>query len=208
MKELIILGTGVHAAEMAEIIERINDRQPMWDFLGYLAQDETSGDVGREINGYPVLGTTADLFRYPDACFVPDNDLKSFDPIPIERMTSLVDPSAFVSRTAVIGRGCVIYPNSFIGLRAKLDDYVFALSGCTINHDANIGKRVILASGVSLAGHVRVGDRSYLGQSCSIRQFVNIGAGSLIGMGSIVVKDVAAGSVIAGNPGKKLDERK
>ena len=50
-------------------------------------------------------------------------------------------------RAARIGRGCVLYPNSFVGLDVHLGDYVFCLSGCVINHDCVLENRVVLASG-------------------------------------------------------------
>ncbi len=36
MRDLLILGSGIHALEMVEIIERVNLAQPTWKLLGYL----------------------------------------------------------------------------------------------------------------------------------------------------------------------------
>lgn len=206
MKDLILLGTGVHAAEMAEMVGRINRDSPRWNLLGYITMDNAWKE--EMYNGYPVLGTRDILEQYPDACLVPDNEWAHFEHIPHDRLISLVDPQAFVSQTAHIGKGCVIYPNCYIGLHAILDDYVFCLHACTINHDVRIGKRSVLASQVTLAGSVEVESHCYLGQSCSIRQFIKVGAGSLIGMGSVVVKDVPPGSVMAGNPARVFRMRR
>jgi sugar O-acyltransferase (sialic acid O-acetyltransferase NeuD family) len=203
--DLLILGTGVHGAEMAEIVERINRAEPTWNLLGFLSPDETR--VGQMLNGYPVLGTPDALHDFPDASLVPDNEWpRSLIP-PRERLVSLLDPGAFVSRSAEIGRGCVLYPNCFVGLNARLGDLVFCLSGCIFNHDIVCEDRVVAASGVTLAGSVQVEADVYLGQSCTVRQGARIGRGSLIGMGSVVLRDVLPNSVIVGNPGRKLRDR-
>ena len=141
---------------------------------------------------------------YPEAFLVPDNEWPRSLAIPADRLASLIDPSVFLSRTAVIGAGCVLYPHCFVGLNARIGDAVFCLSGSIINHDAVIENRVVIASGVTLAGSVHVEPDCYLGQACTIRQNVRIGRGSLIGMGAVVVRDVPPGSVIVGNPGRKL----
>ena len=205
MRELLILGVGVHGAEMAEIVERVNQAQPTWNLLGFLSADGKA--VGEDRNGHPVLGTLDDLGRYPNACLVPDNEWSRSAAVPRERLVSLIDPSSFVSRTATIGGGCVIYPHCFVGLNATLGDYVFCLSGCVINHDDVIQDRVVLASKVSLAGFVHVEPDCYLGQGCTIRQFQRIGQGSLVGMGAVVVADVEPNNVMVGNPAKKLRDR-
>jgi len=120
---------------------------------------------------------------------------------------SLVDPSAFVSRTARIGVGCVVYPHCFVGLRASLGDFVFMLAGAVINHDDVLANRVVVCSDVTLAGGVRVGAGCYLGQACTVRQNLRIGRDSLVGMGAVVTKDVDSRSVMAGNPARRLREK-
>lgn len=203
MQDLIICSVGVHALEMAEIVERINAARPTWNLLGFFAEEKRLAScAGATLNDHPVLGTIADLPRYPDAMLAIGNEYK--DPFPLERAASVVDPSSFVSRTARLGRGCVVYPACFIGHHAVLGDRVFMLSGCVVNHDDVLEDGVVLASGVTLAGAVRVEAGTYLGQSCTVRQFQKIGAGSLIGMGAVVVDDVAPKSVMIGNPARLL----
>jgi sugar O-acyltransferase (sialic acid O-acetyltransferase NeuD family) len=135
---------------------------------------------------------------------VPDNEWPHSLRLPRERLVPLVDPSAFVSRTAQVGPGCVLYPYSFVGLNASLGERVFCLSGSIINHDCVIEDRVVMASHVTLAGSVYVEADCYLGQGCQVRQHLRIGRGSVIGMGAVIVRDVPAGSVMVGNPGRLL----
>lgn len=207
MKDLIILGVGVHAGEMAEIVERVSVVKPTWNLLGYFVSKKGDGRVGGTLNGYPILGTSDDRGRFPDASFVPAYGYGDVADIPHSRLTTLIDQSAVVSRTARIGNGCVIYPNCFVGLNATLGDRVFVLSGCVISHDDVIEDDVSVASGVKLAGNLHVESGCYLGQGCTVRQNVRVGRNSMLGMGCVVVKDVPPNTVMVGNPGRKLRER-
>lgn len=209
MKDLVILGAGVHSAELVEIVGRINREKKTWNLLGFIGRNPQ--DVGKSFNQVPVLGT----FEKPpklkkNTLFAASNYNKLPHPLPfsMDRLVSLADPSAFLSRTAKIGRGCVIYPGCFVGLQAKLGDLVFVLANSVLNHDVAIGNRVIITSGVMLAGGVEVGENCYLGQSCTIREYVRVGKGSLVGMGSVVVKDVPGHSVMVGNPAYRLRRQK
>ena len=207
MKDLIILGTGAHAAEMAELVERSNRAELTWNLLGFIAPEARAGRAGSEVNGYRVLGTREVIPSYPDAHFVPENEYHDPVDIPPERMVSIIDPSAFISRTARIGRGCVVYPNCYVGLNVTLSDRVFILAGSIVNHDVFLEDGVILCSSVSLAGYVHVEAGCYLGQVATVRQKLRLGAGSFIGMGAVVVRDVPAGAVMVGNPARKLRDR-
>jgi acetyltransferase-like isoleucine patch superfamily enzyme len=208
MKDLIILGTGVHAQEMAEIVERVNGVEPSWRLLGYIAGPDGARHVGKVFNGHSVLGCADCMAEYPDAWFIPDNEFPASTEAPRGRLATLIDPSCFISQTASIGAGCVLYPNCFVGLHAVLRDRVFTLSGSVINHDDTLEDRVVLCSGVLLAGSVHIESDCYLGQGCMIRQSLRVGRDSLIGMGSVVVTDVGPHSVMAGNPARKLRDRR
>lgn len=202
MRDLIILGTGVHAAEMAHIVDRINAHEPAWNLLGHVApRSDYEGDM---FNGRSILGAVDTLVEYPDAALVPDNEFPKDIDLPSEQLISLIDPSAFIHPSAEIGRGCVIYPNCFVGFNVKIGDRVFVLANSVINHDDVIGDRVVFASGVTVAGIVTVEDDSYLGQGCTVRQDLTIGNKSIVGMGAVVVDNVEANTVVVGNPARFL----
>src|SRR5438270_12670005 len=141
---LIILGTGVHAAEMAEMVERVNGSAPVWELLGLLSDKDP---LPAEAYGLPVLGAAA-LEEYPEAALAPAFGWPRALGVLRERLVSLVDPSCFVSRTAALGAGCVLFPHCCVGLNARLGEEVFCLSGSILNHDNVLEDRVVVASGV------------------------------------------------------------
>jgi sugar O-acyltransferase (sialic acid O-acetyltransferase NeuD family) len=205
MRDLIILGLGAHGPEMAEIVDRVNAVERRWNLLGFISPDGRK--VGERVNGYPVLGRMDVLEDHPDACVVPHGEVPERLEVPRHRLVSLIDPTAFVSRTAQVGVGCVLFPHCYVGLDARLHDFVMCLAGCVINHDNVIEERVFLASGVILAGYVHVEPDCFLGQGCNCKQYLTIGRGSLIGMGAVVTRRVEPNSVMVGNPARKLRDR-
>ena len=178
--DLIILGVGVHAVEMADLVDRINAVRPRWRLAGFIRR-RTDRTV-ETLAGRPVLGTVEALAGWSGCHVAFEHDFHDDTGLAVERWASLVDPSVFVAASAVVGPGCVIYPHGFLGAAAVLGPRVFVLAGSTINHDCVLDDHVTVCSGVTLAGGVHVEANTYLGQSCTIRQNVTIGAGSLIGM--------------------------
>lgn len=51
-------------------------------------------------------------------------------------------------------------------------------------------------------GRVRIGDQCFIGAGAVVLPGVTIGARAIIGANAVVSRDVPAGSVVAGNPGK------
>jgi len=205
MRELIVCGTGVHALEVLQIVERLNKAEPTYRLVGLLAEEAAA--VRRSVCDYPVLGTVAEAARFAGAFFVTGYGQRRAATIPRERLISLVDPSCYVHRTARLGAGTVLYPGCFVGANARLGESIFCLSNSVINHDCVLEDFVTLATGACLAGYVHVGTGAYLGQACTVRQNTSIGAGSLVGTGAVVVKDVAPQTVVVGNPARKLRDR-
>jgi maltose O-acetyltransferase len=80
------------------------------------------------------------------------------------------------------------------------DRVIFAPNVRLIAHDAST-KYVV---GYSRLGRISIGSRVFLGDSVIVLPGVTIGDDCIIGSGSIVTKDIPAGSVAAGNPARVL----
>jgi maltose O-acetyltransferase len=72
-----------------------------------------------------------------------------------------------------------------------------AVQICTATHPTDPEVRL---SGLELAAPVQIGNNVWIGGGAIICPGVTIGDGSTIGAGSVVVKDIPAGVVAAGNP--------
>ena len=69
-----------------------------------------------------------------------------------------------------------------------------------------INPGAVLGRGARFSGGVRVEELAHVGAGATIRQLVTIGQGTLVGAGAVVIKDVPAGTVVAGVPAQPLQE--
>src|SRR5205823_3089690 len=121
-------------------------RENTWNLVGFVTLDESR--VGEEILGLPVLGTTVIADQYPGACIIPEYEWPDKRKLPRDRLATLIDPTAFVSRTAEVGRGCVIYPQCFVGSYARIGDFLYCLPASVISHEDVIEDGVTIAATV------------------------------------------------------------
>jgi UDP-N-acetylglucosamine acyltransferase len=108
----------------------------------------------------------------------------------------------------LIGEDCRISAGVTVDAGYKdntvVGDRTMLMAKVHIGHDAQIGADCEIAPLSSVGGHVRIGDRVRVGQGAVFRPFVTVGDGARIGCGAVVVSDVPAGEVWAGNPARKL----
>jgi len=212
MKKAIILGAGGTGRDIVGFLEQINSVNPTYDCLGFL--DDDLAKLGQMIAGIAVLGPLETVLQYGETIvFDGLGSPRAYQDrqrlieellIPAEQFEPLVHPTAVIAPTCTIGSGCIVYPFTMIGPEASLGEHVTVLSHTVVHHDCIIGGYSIIASGCNISGSVTVGRSCYLGAGCSIRDGIQVGEGALVGMGSVVVADLAPGSVVAGNPAKPL----
>lgn len=113
-----------------------------------------------------------------------------------------------IQKGAVIGRNCKIQSHTFICEGVTIEDNVFIGHNVTFINDRF--PRAVREDGqlqdeqdwVCIPTLVRSG--ASVGSSVTILCGVTIGENALIGAGSVVVSDVPAGAVVAGNPARML----
>jgi putative colanic acid biosynthesis acetyltransferase WcaB len=88
------------------------------------------------------------------------------------------------------------------GQALVVNDHARIGSDCTLRHSTTIGSKV-LASGEE-GPSPALGDRVDVGSNVVILGGISIGDDVVIGAGSVVIRDVADGAVVAGNPASVL----
>ena len=97
-----------------------------------------------------------------------------------------------------IGHRVKIHSNCYIAQYTEIEDDVFLAPGVTIANDLVPGNP---DSARAMAGPL-IQAGAQIGVNVTILPYVKIGYGALIGAGSVVTKDVPAGAVVYGNPGR------
>ena len=211
MKDLIIFGASGFGREVAWAVERINKVEPTWNLLGFM--DDNNGIQQSEINGYRVLGKTADVGKYPDAYFVcavgasrvrekiVGNMKKVNSAI---KFGTVVDPSVEMSELVTIGEGTIICAHTIITVNIEIGSHVIINLDCTVGHDAILEDFVTLYPSVNVSGITNIGHAVELGTGMQIIQGKRVGDYSVIGAGAVVVKDIPEKCTAVGSPAKPI----
>ena len=211
MKDLIIFGASGFGREVAWAVERINKSERTWNLLGFM--DDNESIQGSEINGYKVLGKTADIAKYPDAFFVCAvgasrirekiiNNLKAINPD--IKFGTIIDPSVEMSNLVDVGEGTIICAHTIITVNISIGNHVIINLDCTIGHDAVIHDFVTMYPSVNVSGITEIGYAAELGTGMQIIQGKTVGDYSIIGAGAVVVRDIPARCTAVGSPAKPI----
>lgn len=101
-----------------------------------------------------------------------------------------------IGANTCIDRGAL--EDTIIGEGTKIDNLVH------VAHNVKIGKNCMIIALTCLGGGVVIEDGAYVGIGAGIRNQITIGEKAFIGMGAVVVKDVAPGVTVIGNPAKPM----
>ena len=95
-----------------------------------------------------------------------------------------------------IGDRVKIHTNCYIAQFTQIDDDAFLAPGVTIANDLYPGDE---ASAAAMSGP-HIGAGAQIGVNVTLLPFVRIGSGAIVGAGSVVARDVPAGTVAFGSP--------
>ncbi len=119
----------------------------------------------------------------------------------------VIHPSAVVSATATIGAGSVISAGVIVQMDAQVGRCCTLNTACTVDHDNVLEDGVNIAPGAHLAGHVTVCEGAFIGIGATLKGGVRIGRGATVGAGAVVLRDVADGLTVVGNPARPMSAR-
>ena len=206
---LLILGAGGHAAVVLETAKELNLYKNFAFLDDLINNQKNSGKLLKNVN--PLLGKISDykkknLFMdYPNAFVAigdPHKRLKLISELKRNsfKVPTLIHPSAYVSKSAVIGDGSVIMANAVVQSNAKIGMGVIVNTSAVVEHHTSLSDGVHICPGVNLAGEVTVGYCSWIGIGSSIIQGISIGSRVTIGAGSVVLKNIEDSATAVGIP--------
>ena len=174
--------------------------------------DDDRSKIGKDIWGYPVLGSTDELFNLTNIAVVVGIAFPRTKNLIVKKLMKnpgidfpgLISPAAWISENCTIGRGTVIYPGCSVNYATEIGSFVVMNMNCALGHDCKIGDFASLAPGVNLAGHTTIGDMADIGIGASTRQNVRVGKGAVIGGQCMVNRDIPENEIWAGVPAKPV----
>lgn len=125
---------------------------------------------------------------------------------------------AQVRNDAVLGEDCIISKNVYIDEHVKIGDRVKVQNNVNVYHGVTVEDDVFLGPSMTFTNDMY--PRSFnmnweivetlvkrgasIGANAVIRCGITIGEYSMVGAGSVVIKDVPAHALVAGNPARQI----
>ena len=209
MKDIIIMGAGDLGKDVAWLIERINEKTPEWNLLGFTEKGEMN-----EFQGYPVLGTDDVIENYEDVyvvCALANTAVREriIDTLPANaHVATLIDPTAIIHRTAQIGEGSMIFAGALVGIEAKVGKQCVVLYNAAVNHDVEVGDYTTVYPNATISGRCVIGKYCEIGTGASIIQHVKICDNAKIGVGAAVFTNIKNPGTTVGNPAVTMGAKK
>lgn len=206
-KQLLILGAGVFAEEVADLARETGD----YEITAYVEGNDPT-KVGHATDGVPILwlgdlvglgashvaigamGTTRRRGFIEQAATMG---------LPFVR---IIHPSAECSCSSEIGVGSLLSRGAIVAAKTRIGRHVVINRGCLIGHHADIGDYCTLSPGANIAGGTRIEEGVYVGMGAIILNGVTIGAHSVVGAGAVVTRDVPSRVQVLGVPARVTRE--
>ncbi len=211
MKDIIIYGSGGLAKEIVELIEDINEVEPVWNIKGYI--DDIKGENGEVINSYKILGTKEILKDLDSSTYIvlalsnPSakekiyQDIKKFG----LKFATLIHPTAKIAKNAIIGHGSIISIGCIVSVNVVIGKHVFLNMRTVVGHDTVIKDYSSCLVSSIIAGNVVINEGALLGSNCVIMEKKTIGKNAKISMGAVVDFNVRDNAVVMSRPSKSMN---
>lgn len=118
------------------------------------------------------------------------------------QFVQMIHPDTRLLRTATLGEGVILCPQTAVGPDAVVDRFVTFNASSGTGHDARIGEFSTISSLVDVTGYVQIGKDVMVGDSAVILPKTRIGDGAVIGAGAVVYRSVPAGATAYAAPAK------
>lgn len=214
MIDIAIFGAGGFGKEVACLINRINEKEPTWNLVGFF--DDNPALKGMMISHFaPCLGGIDELNAYQEELFlvIAIANPKIVKTVvgkinnPLITFPNLIHPSFVVSdpETFEIGRGNIIQANCSVSVDVKIGDFNILNGSVVLGHDVNMGSFNTLMPAVRISGGVTINDENFFGVSSIVLQQITVGNHVRLGAGSVLMTKPKDGNLYMGNPAIKTD---
>ncbi len=208
MKEIAIYGAGGFGKEVACIINKINEKSPIWKIIGFF---DDGIPKGKQISHFGVvLGDKNDLNKWERPISIAfaigsPRILKML----VENITNpnveypnIIHPEVVYADTITfsIGKGNVITRGCTFSCDVTIGDFNQFNSISALAHDVIVGSFNIFMPLTRISGEVKIGDSNFFGIGSIVLQCLKIGNNTRIGAGSIVMTKTKDGHLYLGNP--------
>lgn len=209
MKKLYIVGAGGFGREVLWLVNRINEKEKVWDIQGFI--DDNKSLHGKTENDYKILGGCEYLKNLNEDVYVVISigsakikekiaeKLKEYSNV---HFAILIDPSVIMSEKVKIGEGTIICAGTIITVNIEIGNHVIINLDCTVGHDSIIEDYATILPSVNLSGNTITKKYTTIGTGTKVIQGITIGENVIVGAGAVVIRNVEDNVTVVGNPAR------
>lgn len=110
---------------------------------------------------------------------------------------SIIHPSAWIAKTAVVAEGSFVAPCSVVSSQARVGKHSIVHFHASVGHDALVGEYCALLPGARLSGYTKVGSDTVIGSNAFIAQGVEVGSLSRVDALTYVSRSLPAQHIVS-----------
>jgi|SRR5579871_4518416 len=215
MNDIVIIGHGGLAKEVAFLIEEINRERPTWNLRGYISAERKA--IGTRVGKYAVIESDEWLHRTRDGLAVAiaigqTGILKKIHarlkPNKNLQFPNLIHPRVLGDWEQItLGDGNVIMGGASFTTHIAMGSLNIFNPGCTIAHDCTLGSYNLINPAASLSGQVTLGDEIIVGTGARILQGLRVCSHAVIGAGAVVTRNIDMPGTYVGIPSRVVEKR-
>lgn len=194
MKQVVVIGGGSHAKEIADIIRASGDT-----VVGFL-------DDNPEVSS---LGPLQSYDKFPEAEFIIGiGNANVRERLATEMKVhwyTAIHPSATVSGSASVGEGTVVMPNAYIGNGAFVGKHCIVNTAAVLYDESEMKDYAHLSVGAKTGENVQIGERTWVGIGAVIAGRKSVCGNVILGAGAVVEENIKEAGCYIGNPVRKLN---
>jgi sugar O-acyltransferase (sialic acid O-acetyltransferase NeuD family) len=212
MKKILIMGAGGQAREVRWLIQDINAVRPQYEIIGYAVSDlakvgahdsrgEIVGDYRWLEENRSRIDAVAIGIGSPAARLKVAKEVRAL--LPNVEFPALIHPTVIIdSASANLEEGVLVCAGVVATVNITLKGFALCNFGCTLGHEATIGRGSVVNPGANVNGGVVVGDAVLIGTGAQILQYLTIGDAATVGAGAVVTKNVPGNVTVKGVPAR------
>lgn len=208
---VLIIGAGGHGQVVADILLQMQEAGSRIHPIGFL--DDNPAKLGQEFLQIPVLGGINERRKFEhDGVMIAIGHNRTRQTIFREmkkegvHIATAQHPQSIIAPGVSIGSGSAIMAGVVVNTGSEIGENTILNTACSVDHHCHIGDHVHIAPGVHLGGDVEIKEGTLIGIGATVMPQCQIGAWATVGAGSLVHRDVARLSTVAGVPAQDVKE--
>jgi len=212
MKDIAIYGAGGFGREVACLINRINEKDPTWNLVGFF--DDNASLKGTKNEYGDILGGISELNAWETEISIvmsigsPKTLKLITDKITNNNVDfpNIISPDAIFmdKNNLILGKGNLICTGCLISCNVRFGDFNCLNDFVSIGHDSVIGSYNSFMTATRISGNVSIGSYNYFGVNSCVLQEITIGNETTVAAGSAVMRRTKDGYTFIGIPASAL----